>query len=464
MSDFHYLDMFSLGQQLRERKLSPLDITKTMLARIDRLDPTLHAFSCVMREQALAAARQAEEEIGQGKYRGPLHGVPIAVKDLCFTRDAPTASGTRMFRRWVPDYDATVVTRLREAGAIILGKLEMTEGATGGHHPDVTPPVNPWNASAWTGISSSGSGVATAAGLCFAALGSDTGGSIRFPSSCNGLTGIKPTWGRVSRHGIFPLADTLDHIGPMTRSAADAAAILQIIAGEDENDPTALRAPVQDYLNLLDGGVKKMRIGLDEEYALSRTEPSVRKAFEEALAIFKSLGATLVPVRFPPLASVFGPIHALLGAEMGVAHGATYPARADEYGPELRNALSASEAIGGKDVIRAQSQRRLFCAALEHIFDDVDVIATPTLAFEVPTPERAKEMMYDFANIEVFLRFTIPFNASGSPAISVPCGFDPAGLPIGLQLVGPHLAEDKLLRAAHAYQQASTWHQLHPSV
>lgn len=462
MPDLHYLDMTSIGAELRARRLSATELTSAILDRISRLDPKLHAYAHVMRDAALKAAKQADEEIARGQIRGPLHGIPVAVKDLCFTKNAPTASGTKMYRQWVPDYDATVVTRLQDAGAIILGKLEMTEGATGEHHPDIAAPVNPWGEHGWTGISSSGSGVAVAAGLCYGALGSDTGGSIRFPSACNGLTGIKPTWGRVSRYGIFPLAVSLDHIGPMTRSAADAAAMLGVIAGADEQDPTAFRSAVPDYLAGLSGGVKGLRIGLDENYALAKTAPSVAKAFKEALDVLVAQGAVIVPLKFPDFVPLLTLGQVLIGAELSASHASTFPSRADEYGPHLRSALEIASTLPGGFVASAYALRQVFACELERCFEDVDVIATPTLAFEVPTPERSKEMMHDQTLGDVFLRFTFPFNASGSPAISMLCGFDGKGLPIGLQLIGPRLSEDRLLRAAHSYQQVTDWHRQHP--
>ncbi|HEX9586784.1 MAG TPA: amidase, partial [Bradyrhizobium sp.] len=242
--DLHYCELVEIGQRIQKRELSPVEATQAQLDRIARLDGQLKSYAYVMASSALEQAHAAEREIGSGKVRGPLHGVPIAVKDLCWTKDAPTAAGMRIYRDNRPTQDATVVTRLKEAGAVILGKLQLTEGAYADHHPDIDPPRNPWDATLWSGASSSGSGVATAAGLCYGSLGSDTGGSIRFPSAANGVTGLKPTWGRVSRYGVFELAATLDHIGPMARSAVDCGAILGAIAGADPNDPTAVLEPV----------------------------------------------------------------------------------------------------------------------------------------------------------------------------------------------------------------------------
>ena len=266
MTDLHYKTLLEAASAIQSRKISPVELTRTVLDRIAALDPSLHAYATVTPERALAQAEVAEAEIAAGRYRGPLHGVPIAVKDLCNTAGIVTTSGMTIHANHVPKFDATVVQRLANAGAILLGKLQLTEGAFVSHHPSVTPPRNPWNADYYAGASSSGSGVATAAGLCFGSLGSDTGGSIRFPCSANGITGLKPTWGRVSRYGVFPLAASLDHIGPMTRSAADAGAILSAIAGLDRNDPTTLAMPVPDYLAEIEARIGGVRIGVDVAY------------------------------------------------------------------------------------------------------------------------------------------------------------------------------------------------------
>src|SRR5256885_4595118 len=252
MTSWHYATLLEVADAIRTRKTSPVELTRALLRRIDQLESSLHSYARVTPELALAHAGKAEAEIASGLYRGPLHGIPIAVKDICNTAGVVTAAGTVIHADHVPTFDATVVKRLTEAGAVLLGKLQLTEGAFVTHHPSITTPRNPWNADYYAGASSSGSGVATAAGLCFGSLGSDTGGSIRFPCAANGITGLKPTWGRVSRYGVFALAESLDHIGPMTRSAADAGALLGAIAGPDANDPTTLTALVPDYLAGLD--------------------------------------------------------------------------------------------------------------------------------------------------------------------------------------------------------------------
>jgi amidase len=265
MKDLHYLELTELAELIRMRRISSVEVTRQQLDRIAALDDRLASYAVVTAERAMAEARAAEADIAASCYRGPLHGVPLAVKDLFWTSGVPTAAGMTIHKDFRPDVDATAVRRLREAGAVLLGKLQMTEGAYSDHHPQVTPPRNPWNADYWPGISSSGPGVAVAAGLCFGALASDTGGSIRWPSAANGLTGIKATWGRVSRHGVFDLAPSLDHIGPMARSVADAAALLTAVAGADPADPTALQEPAASLAATANRTIGGLKIGVDRD-------------------------------------------------------------------------------------------------------------------------------------------------------------------------------------------------------
>ena len=297
--DVHYFDITELGALVSRRQLSSREITRTLLDRIASVDSRLHSYSLLMSESALAEADAADAEIASGQLRGPLHGVPLAVKDLVWTQSCPTSAGMAILKEFRPHVDATVVRRLREAGAVILGKLQLTEGAYSDYHPSITPPQNPWNAAYWPGISSSGSAVATAAGLCFGSLGSDTGGSIRWPSAANGVTGLKPTWGRVSRHGVFELAASLDHVGTIARSAADAGVLLQTIAGSDPADPTALLDPVPDYLAAATQGIENLRIGIDAEWNEDDVDDITRSVVAAATVTFRSLGAEIVGVSVP---------------------------------------------------------------------------------------------------------------------------------------------------------------------
>ena len=283
-TDLRYLGLVEVGQQIHAKKLSPVEVTKAMLDRIEQLDGKLKSYAYVMADSALAEAAAAEKEIAAGKIKGPLHGVPVAVKDLCWVKGAPAAHGMTIHRDFRPTEDATVVARLKDAGAIILGKLQQTEGAYADHHPKIDPPKNPWNAELWPGASSSGSGSATAAGLCFGSLGTDTGGSIRFPSAANGITGLKPSWGRVSRYGAYELAATLDHIGPMARSAVDCGAILGVIAGQDAKDTTSVPLPVPDYLAGLPGNLRGVTIGVDRRWTSEGTDEAASKVLQRRLA------------------------------------------------------------------------------------------------------------------------------------------------------------------------------------
>ena len=289
--DLSFVGLVEIGRRIQGKELSSTEVTKTIIDRVDRLDDRLKSYATRTFDLALSQATQADAEIGRGHHRGPLHGVPIGVKDLCHSKGVPTAAGMAIHKAYLPDEDATVVTRLRDAGAVLLGKLQLTEGAYGQHHPSIDPPVNPWSAAHWTGVSSSGSGVATAAGLCYGSLGTDTLGSIRFPSTMNNITGLKPSWGRVSRAGVFALAPSMDHIGPMARNAIDAAAMLGAIAGADPGDPTAAQEPVPDYLAGIEEGVRGLRIGIDRRIIGAGADRDMVAATEEAATVLARLGA-----------------------------------------------------------------------------------------------------------------------------------------------------------------------------
>src|SRR6202045_4121648 len=276
-----FLPLHELSAQLRDRKLSSAEVTRSVLDRIKQTNPKLRAYITVLEDSALSQASQADNEIKAGRWRGPLHGVPVAVKDLCWTKGVPTTCASKVLRDWRPESNATVVDRFEAAGAVLLGKLHLTEFAMAWYHPEIPGPQNPWNPALWPGASSSGSGAATAAGLCYAAIGTDTGGSIRFPSAACGIVGLKPTWGRVSRYGVFPLGESLDHIGPMTRAVADAALGLAAIAGRDPRDDTSLDAPLDDYAAAARAGAFSIRVGIDEQY-LKRASDDVAAAITNA--------------------------------------------------------------------------------------------------------------------------------------------------------------------------------------
>jgi amidase len=474
----HYRTLASVAAEIRAGKLSPVDLTTTMLARIDALEPRLHAYYTVSRDRALAAAERAQREIAAGRYLGPLHGVPIAVKDLCFTNGVRTTGGSAVRRDFVPAFDATVVRRLEGAGAVLLGKLATTEGAMAGYNPEFEVPRNPWGEDLWPGVSSGGSGVGVGGGLCFAALGTDTGGSIRYPSGMNGIVGLKPTWGRVSRHGVLDLAPSLDHVGPMTRSVADAAIVLHAIAGADPDDATTLPDEVPDYAADLDRGVDGLRVGYDRRYATDGVAPALASAIRTACDVLEKQGARIVEVEIPPRAIEQNALLAwqqLCAAEAAAVHQATYPSKADLYGSWFRFWLGFGASVTGAQYAAAHRQRLETSGAIRTALREVDLLACPTVASEPFPYERAGVFVAPDAGagssagvpLEWFQRssrFTIPWDYNGWPTLSLPCGATPEGLPLSLQLVGHPLAEGTLLRAGHAFESATEWHRRHPPV
>lgn len=463
-TNLHYLGLVEISKLIQSRQLSPVEVTQAELDRIARLDGALKSYSTVVGDAALAQAHAAEKEIAGGKVRGPLHGVPVAVKDLCWMKDTPTSHGMTILRDNKPKEDGTVVARLREAGAVILGKLQQTEGAYADHHPEIDPPKNPWNAELWTGVSSSGSGVATAAGLCYGSIGTDTGGSIRFPSAANGVTGLKPTWGRVSRYGAFELAATLDHLGPMTRSAIDCGAMLGAIAGADPKDPTAVPVPVPDYLANLTGSLRGMTVGVDRKLVEASADADTKKAFEAALKVVAELGATIKDVSFPDPKDVVNDWFPLCGAETAVAHEATYPSRKDEYGPGLISVIELGRQLSGMDYQKIVLRREAFRGRLRALFETIDLLAIPAQAVAAPTLAKMATFGEDPALLNGLLYFTCPFDMTGSPTITIPAGATANGGRIGFQFVGRHFDEARLVVAGDAFQRVTDWHKQHPSL
>jgi len=462
MSELHYWSIEKLSGEIRSGAISPVEVVGTLLDRIDAIDTELHSYITVMRDQALARARIAEDEIGRGLWRGPLHGIPVALKDLFNTKDAPTSAGMSIYKDHVPDYDATVVERLYAAGAIVLGKLTLTEGAYTNNHPIFPVPINPWNADHWAGTSSSGGGVATAAGLTFGALSTDTGGSIRFPSACNNVTAIKPTWGRVSRYGLFTLSHSLDHVGPFARSAMDAAMILGAIAGADDKDPTSLRAGVPNYVESTKRGLNGVRIGYDESFVSTRTDPEVVAAVHAARSVLASVGARIRPITFPsPYEALRGWFH-ICGAETASVHEKTYPSRASEYHAGMAGLIEHGRTVPGAAVAKAWVDRLEFSGRLAATFEDVDLILIPTMTTPPPTLSELEAFGDDDDVLLQMIRYTAPFDLAGNPTIVLPAGFSGNNVPISLQLVGKHLSEDLLCAAGCAFQQATDWHLRRP--
>lgn len=459
-SEPHYLEIAELAPLLRGRRLSPVELTEAMLARIEALDGRLRAYARVTADEARAEARAAETLIMRGEYRGLLHGIPLAVKDLFWTKGVATAAGTTVHAGFVPAEDATVVRRLRQAGAIILGKLQLTEGAFATHHPSIAPPVNPWGADHWTGASSSGSGVATAAGLCHASLGTDSGGSIRFPCAANGLTGLKPTWGRVSRHGSFELAALLDHVGPIARSAADARILFDAIEGHDPLDPTSLpgRSPVAAD----EASLKGLRIGVDPYWNSNGTDDATQRAVENAQAALRSLGASISEVRFPDAWHIAGQWEAQCGVQTAVAHAGTYPARAAEYGPALSRLIDIGRGLDGMGYQRLLLSAAAFTGRVNALLETIDLLLVPVQPFAAPTHDRLGALAADPEANQRLIQYTAPFNISGHPSLTLPCGRTAEGMPIGFQLVARKGAERSLLGAGMALQRDTGWHKAHP--
>ncbi|MBK1870635.1 amidase [Aestuariivirga sp. YIM B02566] len=454
--------MTELGRHIARREISSLEATQALLARIAKLEPELHAFALVTADRALDQARAADAEIARGIHRGPLQGVPIAVKDLCWIAGAPTGAGMAPGLRRIATEDATLVRRLKQAGAVLIGKTELSEGAYSDHHAAITPPSNPWNADYWTGISSSGSGVATAAGLCYGAIASDTGGSIRWPAAANGVTGLKPSWGRVSRHGVAELAASLDHIGTMARSAKDAGLLLGVIAGSDDRDPTALQDPVPDYLSLADDGVKGLRIGIDADWNTADVNDETASMIANAIATFTALGAEFVAIRMPDVTQAIADWTPNCAIEAAVAHEATYAKHKDQYGAILSAVIETGRALSATDYQKILLRRAEFRGRVNALLTTIDVMLTPVQPFAPLTLADIQSLGAQPALIAKLQRYTCPFDMTGHPTITLPGGFTAQGLPMGFQLVAPHLGEARLVRAGAAFQSVTSWHQQHP--
>jgi amidase len=457
-----FLSLSELSAALRKREVTSVEATRAVLDRIHKLNPTLRAYLTVLDDSALRQAEAADKEIRAGKWRGPLHGVPVAVKDLCWTKGVATTCASKVLRDFRPTSNATVVDRFEDAGAVLLGKLHLTEFAMAWYHPDIPTPLNPWNPALWPGASSSGSGAAIAAGLCYAAIGTDTGGSIRFPSAANGIVGLKPTWGRVSRHGVFPLGESLDHIGPMTRSVADAALVLGVIAGRDPKDDTSLDAPLDDYAAAAGAGAFSIRVGFDEKYVAGASS-DVATAITNAVRDLEKIGARIIKVKMPDIEPCLSAWTTLCASEAAAGHAATFPSRASDYGQGFRSFLEHGASLRGRDYADAQMVRERFARRFNALFDQVDMIACPSMA-SATLPNNAIPPDADsFKGPNPLLAFTAPFNFSRNPTLSMPGGDGKGGPPPSLQLVGRLLGEATLIRAGAAYERATEWHKQRPS-
>ena len=470
MTDLHWASIAELARLIATKEVSPVEVVRAHLDRIAALDAGLRCFITVTADAALDAARAAEAELVAGRSLGPLHGVPFALKDLFDTAGVRTTGGSKILADRVPAEDATVTRRLRGAGAILLGKLTMHEFAYGpeGLNVHYGTSRNPWDATdeRIPGGSSSGSGVAVAAGLVPLALGSDTGGSIRIPASLCGITGLKPTYGRVSRAGVLPLSWSMDHAGPMTRSALDAALVLRMLAGYDPADATTSVLPVPDYAAALTGSVKGLRVGVLRASFLEASASEVRQAVENAVKALEGLGAVVDEVTLEHVGSVAAGAMAIVASEALAYHAEWVRARPGDYQPDVIERLRAGAFVSGVHYVRAQQARALVRAEVDQALARRDVLlspATPIPATRVGEMEAAAgDGRLDVRSS--LLRFTRPFNFSGHPACALPCGFTSGGLPIGLQIVGRPFDEATVLRAADAYQRSTDWHTRRPQL
>jgi aspartyl-tRNA(Asn)/glutamyl-tRNA(Gln) amidotransferase subunit A len=458
-----FLTIAEAARLIEQRELSPVELVDSRLARIQRFDGKLHSFIRVLADEARAAARTAEAEIAAGKYRGPLHGIPIGLKDIYETAGVATTGHSKVMQDHVPKADAFSVARLKAAGAIVMGKLATHEFALGGPSFDLPwPPArNPWDLSRFTGGSSSGTGASVAAGLVLGGTGSDTGGSIRGPAAFCGLAGIKPTYGLISRMGILPLAFSLDHAGPMAWTAEDCAILLQAMAGHDPADPGSANHPIPDYRAALAGEVKGLRIGLIRHFYErdNETNAATRAAIAAASQTLEDLGCSVREVTLSPLADWAACGMAIMQCEAYAIHEANLRARFTDYGEIFRDRMALAGLVTGADYVQALRRRRELIGELDRAMADLDLVMTAAAPSEAPPIDSVPK----FAILER-PSLTIAFNVTGSPAMSVCCGYTDAGLPLSFQLVGKRFADATVLRLAHAYEQATPWRDRRPSL
>jgi aspartyl-tRNA(Asn)/glutamyl-tRNA(Gln) amidotransferase subunit A len=461
-SNLIYLSLAEAAKLIETREVSPLELTDACIARAEALDATLHAYLTMTFDTARKEARAAGEDIAAGNYRGPLHGIPFAIKDLYETAGVVSTAGSQLREHYVPAEDARTVELLKQAGIVMLGKLNLHEWAMGGTNVNeyYPTPRNPWDLERVTGGSSGGSGAALAAGYCYGSLGTDTRGSIRIPAALNGITGIKPTWGRVSIRGIVPLNWSLDHSGPMARTAEDCALILNVIAGYDERDPTTADVPVPDYAaSLAPQRLEGVRIGIPRNFFLDSNivEPvmvSATRAAGEALA---SLGAEVVDIDFPDGID-FEQSRAFF-AEATWYHAEQFKEHPEMYGKTIQQRMIDNAGITGADYVRDRMRQLELQQAVRHLMRDIDLVLTPTSPIIAP---KIAEVDTSIPGGTILARNTSPFNVAAVPTISMPAGFSPEGQPIGVQLSGRWWEEGLVLRAAHAYQQVTDWHKKRP--
>jgi amidase len=465
-NDLQYREINELVDLLACGDVNAQGLTELMLDRIATVGAGLGAFAYVAAEQAMAQAEQSDARRRAGAVRGALDGVPLAIKDIFDKAGWPTEAGMAARAGQVATTSATVVNRLEEAGAVIVGKVHTTEGVYTEHTPPFRAPLNPWDANRWVGVSSSGSGVAPVAGLCFGALGSDTGGSIRMPSASNGATGLKPTWGRVSRAGAVELAATLDHVGPICRSALDAGLILAAIAGADPRDPTASLRPVPEFNTHALTSLKGIRIGVDPEWSYRDVSSDVEKAHREAEQSLQDLGAELTPISLPDPTEAITDWFGVCAVQTARAHRDLYPVHKDTYGPALAELIELGISMSGIDYDVLLQRRLAFKGRMEAALDQVDATLIPAMSFIAPPVEKMIRM--DDETTAGVHRFTVPFTLSQLPTITFPGGFTTTEtgrpFPVGLQMVGSAFDERLLVDIVGAFQAATPWNKQHPAL
>ena len=460
------MSVAQLAERIRSKQVSPVEVADAFIKRTDSLESKIGAFITRTSESAMEAAKAAEAEIASGNYRGPLHGIPVGVKDIYWTEGVRTTSGSLVRADFVPDRDSGAVARLREAGAYSVGKTVTCEFAFDptGRNVHYGMPNNPWGLDRMPGGSSAGSGAGVAAGFAPIALGTDTGGSIRIPSALCGLTGIKPTFGLTSRFGVTPLSWSLDTVGPMARSAEDAAIALNVLAGYDAEDPSSVRMERVDYTEGLDRGVRGLRIGVPKEYVWDIMDPEVASAFHKAMAVMEELGATVEEISIPEMEWV-PPIAITLATVEGAAlYGREVREQGDLFDQSIRRRIESGMFISAERYIQATQARVLFTRRINEVLGRVDVLATPTVAAPAPMQDaETMEIGGKKTNVrEVLLRATRIFNICRLPTVALPTGFSEDGLPLSMQIAAPAFQDAVALRAAHAYQGVTDWHQARP--
>jgi aspartyl-tRNA(Asn)/glutamyl-tRNA(Gln) amidotransferase subunit A len=453
---FHW-DLVTLADAIKQKQVSPVEVTHQILDRIYSMNPKLNAFITITHEEAMEAAKKAEEEIISGNWRGPLHGVPIGLKDLIYTKNIKTTMGSEIFKDYVPEYDAAVVEQLKQAGAILIGKLNTHQFAYGptGDRSFFGPVKNPYDLSKITGGSSSGSGAGVAASLCYAALGTDTGGSVRIPSACCGIVGMKPTFGRVSKYGVYPLGFTLDHVGPMTRSVRDNATLLTVLAGFDDRDPYSVRMDAEDFTRDLQKGIKGTVIGIPSSFYFEHLDKEVESKVKRAIQTFQDLGAEIRQIHLPNMQQIAFAQQITAKSEAYAVHEKTLQTHPQQYEEEVRERLLTGLDIRAHEYIQAQQVKHLAIEDFDRALKEVDIMLTPTLPI-LPTDIDQREVniqSYKELVRSALLRFTSPTNLNGFPSLSLPCGFSESGLPIGIQLLGRRFDEATLYRFAYAFEQ-----------